>query len=40
MTTFIQVLRGEALKTRRSWGLTLSLLGPLAVSLIVFAYFV
>lgn len=40
MTTFLQVLRGEALKTRRSWGLTLSLLGPLAVSLIVFAYFV
>ncbi len=40
MTSFLQVLRGEALKTRRSWGLTLSLLGPLAVSLIVFSYFV
>lgn len=36
--SFLDTLRGEALKTKGSWGLTLSLLGPLAVSLAIFLF--
>ena len=34
--SFLQILRGEVLKTRRTRGLLLAILGPLAVTLIVF----
>jgi len=36
--TFFDVLRGEALKTKGTWGLTLSLLGPLGVTTIILLY--
>jgi len=38
--SFIQVLRGEALKTKGAWGLTLSLLGPLGASLLILIFLV